>query len=78
MASVPSDLLSSALALPPRERARLAHELLTSLDQATDADAADAWVAELELRSTEARAGAVAPEDWSAIRDRLSDRWSRR
>lgn len=78
MASVPSDLLSSALALPARERARLAHELINSLDEAMDPDAAEAWVAELQRRATEARTGAVAAEDWSAIRERITERWRRR
>lgn len=78
MASAPSDLLSSALALPARERARLAHELLNSLDEASDADAADAWVAELQRRAAEARTGDGAPEDWSSLRERLTDRWRHR
>ena len=71
------DVFSTALALPARERARLAHELLTSLDEATDPDAADAWAAEIERRSREVQAGA-AVEDWDAVRARLAERWRKR
>jgi toxin ParE1/3/4 len=74
----PADVLSTALALPARERARIAHELLVSLDSGADADAAEAWVAELEQRAREVRSGAVATEDWATVRARLADRWRRR
>ena len=78
MAPVPSDLLRSALALPASDRARLARELLGSLDEGCAADAADAWVFELLCREAEARSGRVSPEDWSAIRKRLTQRWRSR
>jgi len=78
MAADPARVLDSALALPARDRARLAHELLLSLDTGSDADAADAWVAELENRAREVRSGAVATEDWETVRARLVDRWRRR
>lgn len=41
-------LVSNALALPARERAQSAHQLLPSLDEGADADAAEAWIAELQ------------------------------
>jgi putative addiction module component (TIGR02574 family) len=78
MAPEAADLLSTALALPVRERAKIAHELLVSLDDGADSDAAEAWVAELEQRAREARSGSVATEDWTAVRARLVDRWRRR
>jgi putative addiction module component (TIGR02574 family) len=78
MAPEAADLLNNALALPVRERAEIAHELLLSLDDGADADAAAAWVAELEQRANEVRWGSVATEDWSAVRARLVDRWRRR
>jgi putative addiction module component (TIGR02574 family) len=78
MASQPADLLSDALALPARERAKIAHELLISLDEGADADAAEAWVAELEQRAGEVRSGAAATEDWASVKARLADRWRRR
>jgi len=48
MAHAATGLLSNALALPGRERAKIAHELLLSLDDGADDDANEAWVAELE------------------------------
>jgi putative addiction module component (TIGR02574 family) len=78
MARQPADLLSSALALPAKERAKIAHELLRSLDDGTDADAAEAWVAELEQRARDVRSGSVATEEWASIKARLGGRWRRR
>lgn len=78
MAPEAADLLSTALTLPVRERAKIAHELLVSLDDGADSDAAEAWVAELEQRAREARSGSVATEDWAAVRARLVDRWRHR
>jgi putative addiction module component (TIGR02574 family) len=79
MASEPTDtVLSTALALPVRERARIAHELILSLDDGSDADAASAWVAELEKRARDVRSGSVKSEDWDAVRARVASRWRRR
>ena len=78
MPSEPTDVLSAALALPVQERARIAHELIVSLDDGADADAAEAWVAELAKRAREVRSGAVKTEDWAAVRSRLAGRWRRR
>jgi putative addiction module component (TIGR02574 family) len=76
MATPPTDVISSALALPARDRARLAHELLLSLDEPADAGAAEAWVSELERRSKDVRAGEVKSEEWADVRARLADRWT--
>lgn len=78
MASQAADLLTDALALPARERAKIAHELLLSLDEGADADAAEAWVAEIERRAAEVRSGAITTEDWASVKARLADRWRRR
>ncbi len=75
MAPEASELLSNALALPVRERARIAHELLLSLDDGADGDAAERWVAELEQRGREVREGSVAGEDWETVKTRLAQRW---
>jgi putative addiction module component (TIGR02574 family) len=48
-----TDLLADVLHLPPEERARLALELIRSLDGEPDAGAAQAWEAEIERRSAE-------------------------
>jgi len=78
MAPEAADLLSNALALPVRERAKIAHELLLSLDDGADANAAEAWVAELEQRAREVRSGSVATEDWATVKAQLTERWRRR
>jgi len=78
MAPEAADLLAIALALPVRERAKIAHELLLSLDDGADTDAAEAWVAELEQRAGEVRSGSVEPEDWEAIKARVTGRWRHR
>jgi putative addiction module component (TIGR02574 family) len=51
------DKLSELLLLPPGERAKLALELIRSLDGAPDADASTAWDAEIERRGADVDAG---------------------
>jgi len=50
-------LKSSVLGLSARERAELAHLLIASLDEGTDADAHAAWDRELERRRQQIEAG---------------------
>jgi putative addiction module component (TIGR02574 family) len=52
-----TDVLADALRLPVQERAKLALELLRSLDGEPEADAAEAWDAEIERRGAEVDAG---------------------
>lgn len=52
-----ADVLTEILRLPAEERARLALELLRSLDGEPDADASAAWDAEIERRGAEVDAG---------------------
>ena len=75
MAPAATDLLSNALALPVRERAKIAHELLLSLDDGADADAGETWAAELERRASEVCSGSVGTEDWETVKARLAQRW---
>lgn len=72
------ELLANALALPPRERARLAHELLVSLEADDDAEASEAWLAEINRRAREVTDGTAALEEWSAVRERLAARATHR
>ncbi len=62
-----NDLLSDALRLPPEERARLAHELLLSLEAGgEDSDAEAEWARELERRAQEVISGKaelISPEE---------------
>jgi len=69
------DILNVVLALPAEERARLAHELLVSLDEREDPDAADAWLNELDQRAREVESGTAELEGWDVVRERLTQRW---
>jgi putative addiction module component (TIGR02574 family) len=64
MASSADDLLPDALQLPPEERARLAHKLLLSLEEAgagTDVEAE--WSTELEHRARDVVSGKAKTYD---------------
>jgi putative addiction module component (TIGR02574 family) len=56
-------LLEEALQLSPQERARIAAELLSSLDE-RDEDVKMAWAAEIEKRAADAEADPDDEEDW--------------
>jgi putative addiction module component (TIGR02574 family) len=51
------ELVKRARALSPQDRARLAEELLASLDEDSDADAEAAWEQEIARRVDEIKAG---------------------
>ena len=68
------ELREAALALTPGERARLAHDLLHSLETEPDAGADEAWLAELEKRARELEDGSVVPVDWDEARKRIRSR----
>jgi len=63
MARAVQELLSEALELPLDDRAKMAAELLESLD-ATESDVEAAWAAEIARRVTAARAGDLESTDW--------------
>ena len=69
------DVFTEALGLPHDERARLARELLASLSDGEDADAASHWLDEIERRANEVRDGTAQFEDWETVRARLENRW---
>ena len=52
-----ADMLAEILRLPAEERARLALELIRSLDAEAEPGAADAWDAEVARRGAEVDAG---------------------
>jgi putative addiction module component (TIGR02574 family) len=54
------ELLAQVLRLPRSERARVAEELLSSLEEPED-DVAAAWASELQRRSRELADGTVVP-----------------
>jgi len=67
-------ILPELLKLPARERARLATRLVESLDESEDADAAGAWLEELDRRTREVINGTAKLEDWTKVRRRIENR----
>ena len=70
----PDTLLDAALALPAKERAKLAHDLLRSLDGPPDPDAEAAWTEEIARRARELDDGSVEAVDWESARKRIAKR----
>jgi putative addiction module component (TIGR02574 family) len=67
MASPARQIESKALKLSPRERARLAERLISSLDDEVAPDAEAAWVREAERRLDELRTGKVKGRSAASI-----------
>lgn len=63
-----SDLLNDALELPLDERAKLAAEIIESLDSQSDEDVDEAWAKEIERRIAEVDSGAVQMIPWEEAR----------
>lgn len=61
------ELLAEVLRLPRSERARLAEDVLSSLEEPDELIAA-AWVNELERRSNDVAQGRVQVVDWETAR----------
>ena len=74
MADLVSELTERAKALPPEDRARLAEELLASLDPGED-EVEAAWDSEIRKRIAEVENGAVrlvpADEAFAQVRQAL-------
>jgi putative addiction module component (TIGR02574 family) len=70
-------LLQEAMTLPLDERARLAEELMASLDEKEDQVEA-AWAAEIQRRAQEVRDGAAPGEDWRKVLQRIQGETLRR
>jgi len=73
------DVRALALDLPPEERARLAHELIVSLDADADdpAEVQAAWLQEVESRLRDIDDGTVELVDWPEVRRRVLERLGR-
>lgn len=59
-------VLEQALELAPNDRAKVAAELLASLDE-TDEETYAEWVAEIERRAADAEANPDAEQDWRDV-----------
>ncbi|MGH9374257.1 MAG: addiction module protein [Vicinamibacterales bacterium] len=64
------ELLAEALRLTRVDRARVAEELLSSLEEPDD-EVAAAWATELERRSREIAEGRVQPTSWPTARTEI-------
>lgn len=77
---VARDVLDEALRLSPGERARIAHELLLSLDEDADEDPAAveaSWAAEIERRALRAQRGESTGRDLATVCDELDAKYRR-
>ena len=64
------ELLAEALRLARADRARVAEELLSSLEE-SDEQVASAWAQELERRSRESAEGRVQTISWETARTEI-------
>ena len=67
------EILPAALALSAKERAKLAREILESL-QNPDTDADAAWIEEIDRRAQQVENGTAPLVDWEVARDRIAQR----
>jgi putative addiction module component (TIGR02574 family) len=65
------ELLADALRLDTTERAKLAAELLASLDGEPEEDVEAAWAEEVERRMDEIESGAVKLVPWEDVKRRV-------
>lgn len=71
-------VLQAALTLREEERAKIAGELLESLEPVPEADVEAAWRQEVAVRVAVLEAGGVKRTPWEEIRDRFLARLSER
>jgi putative addiction module component (TIGR02574 family) len=74
---ITEDLLAQVLRLPRQERARVAEELLSSLEEPQE-HVAVAWAVELERRSREIAEGKVQTVEWETARAEVVKELERR
>lgn len=72
MTKAASALLADALRLSEDARAELAAELLASLDGPPDADAQQAWDAEIGRRIAAIESGRMPLESWDDVKQRVA------
>ncbi|HEV3456590.1 MAG TPA: addiction module protein [Thermoanaerobaculia bacterium] len=71
-------LLDSALKLPSEDRARIAAELIASLDGIPEAGVEAAWDAEVERRVAQVDQGEVELLDWNDVKVNVAQALKRR
>ena len=71
MGSGIDSLLEAALKLPEKERARVAKELIASLDEQWDEGVDEAWAAEVERRRVAVAQGREKLVPWEQVKDEV-------
>ena len=71
MRSAVEELYEKASELTTDDRAELAGRLLESIEEEPDERVEDAWVAEIERRMADYRAGRVKTIPWAEVRAQL-------
>jgi putative addiction module component (TIGR02574 family) len=71
------DILSDALKLPSEQRARLARDLILSLDDEAEPGAEAEWDAVLERRAQDVLSGRVKGVSLDDVRQAVADRLAR-
>lgn len=71
MTKAAQELLADALRLDTTDRAKLAAELLASLDGEPEEDVEAAWAEEVERRMDEIESGAVKLVPWEDVKRRV-------
>lgn len=74
MSELADKLLTEAMKLTVQERAKVAAELIASVDGEPDADAEIAWAKEIDRRVQRIEAEGPQGEDWQTVHDRLAAR----
>jgi toxin ParE1/3/4 len=64
-------ILSEALSMSPAERARIAHCLISSLDQPAEKNVDEEWLELAEKRLSELESGRVKPVTWEALKQKI-------
>ncbi len=64
-------LLSEALSMSPNERARIAHCLISSLDEPAENNVDEEWIKLAEKRLAEMESGTVRPLTWEALKQKI-------
>lgn len=66
------EVLKPALKLKRAERARVAAELIASLEGPEEKNHKDAWAAELAKRIRDVRKNQIQLEDWTSVRTEIA------
>jgi putative addiction module component (TIGR02574 family) len=69
-----TQLIENVLNLPLDQRAKLARDIIASLDGPPDSDVPKAWAQEIDRRAQQVREGTVELTSWEHARKRITAR----